>query len=161
MKWPDGARVIIRRERPHPGAQLRFTDTDRAAGRTERPFGDGGDKGVVGRARWGHGAEVVMCVVAGRVEGHVTAVGQAVYDEDLHAGGGAVAHHAAPQIQRAVGHAAETFSDDETVGGQSQPDVASGYVDLGGAHGDEHWAPSDAPFVTPSSLGCDVAFHAK
>lgn len=27
-KWPDGARVIIRRERPHPGAQLRFTDTD-------------------------------------------------------------------------------------------------------------------------------------
>jgi hypothetical protein len=27
-KWPDRARVIIRRERPHPGAQLRFTDTD-------------------------------------------------------------------------------------------------------------------------------------
>jgi hypothetical protein len=27
-KWPDGARVIVRRERPHPGAQLRFTDTD-------------------------------------------------------------------------------------------------------------------------------------
>ncbi|WP_414942910.1 IS1380 family transposase [Amycolatopsis sp. cmx-11-51] len=27
-KWPDGSRVIIRRERPHPGAQLRFTDTD-------------------------------------------------------------------------------------------------------------------------------------
>src|SRR5205814_7785360 len=27
-KWPAGARVIIRRERPHPGAQLRFTDTD-------------------------------------------------------------------------------------------------------------------------------------
>ncbi|WP_329062208.1 IS1380 family transposase [Amycolatopsis sp. NBC_01480] len=26
--WPTGARVIIRRERPHPGAQLRFTDTD-------------------------------------------------------------------------------------------------------------------------------------
>ncbi len=26
--WPAGARVIIRRERPHPGAQLRFTDTD-------------------------------------------------------------------------------------------------------------------------------------
>jgi hypothetical protein len=25
-KWPTGARVIVRRERPHPGAQLRFTD---------------------------------------------------------------------------------------------------------------------------------------
>jgi len=24
--WPDGMRVIVRRERPHPGAQLRFTD---------------------------------------------------------------------------------------------------------------------------------------
>jgi hypothetical protein len=27
-KWPEGSRVIIRRERPHPGAQLRFTDLD-------------------------------------------------------------------------------------------------------------------------------------
>ncbi|GAA4546321.1 hypothetical protein GCM10023175_28270 [Pseudonocardia xishanensis] len=26
--WPDGMRVIVRRERPHPGAQLRFTDPD-------------------------------------------------------------------------------------------------------------------------------------
>ena len=26
--WPQGARVIVRRERPHPGAQLSFTDTD-------------------------------------------------------------------------------------------------------------------------------------
>jgi hypothetical protein len=26
--WPDGMRVIIRKERPHPGAQLRFTDVD-------------------------------------------------------------------------------------------------------------------------------------
>src|SRR5205085_10445300 len=24
--WPEGSRVIIRRERPHPGAQLSFTD---------------------------------------------------------------------------------------------------------------------------------------
>jgi hypothetical protein len=24
--WPEGMRVIVRRERPHPGAQLRFTD---------------------------------------------------------------------------------------------------------------------------------------
>jgi hypothetical protein len=24
--WPQGSRLIIRRERPHPGAQLRFTD---------------------------------------------------------------------------------------------------------------------------------------
>jgi hypothetical protein len=24
--WPDGSRVIVRRERPHPGAQIRFTD---------------------------------------------------------------------------------------------------------------------------------------
>jgi hypothetical protein len=27
-KWPTGSRVIARRERPHPGAQLRFTDAD-------------------------------------------------------------------------------------------------------------------------------------
>ena len=26
--WPDGTRVIVRRERPHPGAQLSFTDVD-------------------------------------------------------------------------------------------------------------------------------------
>jgi hypothetical protein len=26
--WPAGARVIVRRERPHPGAQLAFTDHD-------------------------------------------------------------------------------------------------------------------------------------
>ncbi|MGH3264180.1 MAG: transposase [Trebonia sp.] len=26
--WPDGSRLIIRRERPHPGAQLSFTDQD-------------------------------------------------------------------------------------------------------------------------------------
>src|SRR5690606_14504884 len=26
--WPDGMRLIVRKERPHPGAQLRFTDAD-------------------------------------------------------------------------------------------------------------------------------------
>ena len=26
--WPPGMRVIVRRERPHPGAQLRITDVD-------------------------------------------------------------------------------------------------------------------------------------
>lgn len=26
--WPDGMRIIARKERPHPGAQLRFTDSD-------------------------------------------------------------------------------------------------------------------------------------
>ena len=26
--WPKGMRVIVRKERPHPGAQLRFTDSD-------------------------------------------------------------------------------------------------------------------------------------
>lgn len=26
--WPDGMRLIVRRERPHPGAQLRITDAD-------------------------------------------------------------------------------------------------------------------------------------
>jgi len=26
--WPTGSRVIVRRERPHPGAQMRFTDSD-------------------------------------------------------------------------------------------------------------------------------------
>ena len=27
-RWPEGMRVIVRKERPHPGAQLRFTDID-------------------------------------------------------------------------------------------------------------------------------------
>ena len=27
-KWPNGSRVLVRKERPHPGAQLRFTDAD-------------------------------------------------------------------------------------------------------------------------------------
>jgi hypothetical protein len=27
--WPPGMRVIVGKERPHPGAQLRFTDRDR------------------------------------------------------------------------------------------------------------------------------------
>lgn len=27
-RWPKGMRVIVRKERPHPGAQLRFTDID-------------------------------------------------------------------------------------------------------------------------------------
>jgi len=27
-EWPAGMRVIVRKERPHPGAQLRFTDVD-------------------------------------------------------------------------------------------------------------------------------------
>ena len=26
--WPKGMRLIVRRERPHPGAQLRFTGLD-------------------------------------------------------------------------------------------------------------------------------------
>jgi hypothetical protein len=26
--WPAGMRVVVRKERPHPGAQLRFTDAD-------------------------------------------------------------------------------------------------------------------------------------
>ncbi|CAL9321225.1 hypothetical protein SUDANB66_06294 [Streptomyces sp. SudanB66_2053] len=26
--WPRGMRLIVRKERPHPGAQLRLTDTD-------------------------------------------------------------------------------------------------------------------------------------
>jgi len=26
--WPKGMRLIVRKEHPHPGAQLRFTDTD-------------------------------------------------------------------------------------------------------------------------------------
>ena len=26
--WPDGMRVIMRRKRPHPGAQLRFDNVD-------------------------------------------------------------------------------------------------------------------------------------
>lgn len=27
--WPAGSRLILRKERPHPGAQLRITDADR------------------------------------------------------------------------------------------------------------------------------------
>lgn len=27
-RWPDGTRLILRKERPHPGAQLTFTDVD-------------------------------------------------------------------------------------------------------------------------------------
>ncbi len=26
--WPPGMRLIVRKERPHPGAQLRITDLD-------------------------------------------------------------------------------------------------------------------------------------
>jgi len=26
--WPDGSRLIVQRERPHPGAPLPFTDHD-------------------------------------------------------------------------------------------------------------------------------------
>ena len=26
--WPEGSRLILRKERPHPGAQLTFTDID-------------------------------------------------------------------------------------------------------------------------------------
>jgi hypothetical protein len=33
--WPKGMRVIVRKERPHPGARLRFTDIDGAARRWE------------------------------------------------------------------------------------------------------------------------------
>jgi hypothetical protein len=28
LSWPEGSRLIVRRERPHPGAQLSFTDHD-------------------------------------------------------------------------------------------------------------------------------------
>jgi hypothetical protein len=41
--WPDGSRVIVRRERPHPGAQLSFTDVDGyrfQAILTDQPDGD-------------------------------------------------------------------------------------------------------------------------
>jgi hypothetical protein len=29
--WPEAMRVIVRKERPHPGAQLRFDDADAIA----------------------------------------------------------------------------------------------------------------------------------
>ena len=28
MGWPTGMRLIVRKERPHPGAQPRFSDAD-------------------------------------------------------------------------------------------------------------------------------------
>ena len=44
--WPPGMRVIVRRERPHPGAQLRFDDVDgyrlTAFATNTRPGGVGG-----------------------------------------------------------------------------------------------------------------------
>ena len=38
--WPAGMRVIVRKERPHPGAQLRITDLDghRVTALTGRPL---------------------------------------------------------------------------------------------------------------------------
>ena len=41
--WPIGSRVLVRRERPHPGAQLSFTDADGyrfQAILTDQPDGD-------------------------------------------------------------------------------------------------------------------------
>jgi hypothetical protein len=40
--WPAGMRVIVRKERPHPGAQLRFTDID---GHRFTAFATGAKKG--------------------------------------------------------------------------------------------------------------------
>jgi hypothetical protein len=40
--WPAGTRVIVRKERPHPGAQLRFTDLD---GRRFTAFATGTRRG--------------------------------------------------------------------------------------------------------------------
>ena len=34
--WPPGTRLILRKERPHPGAQLRITDADGRLVRTAR-----------------------------------------------------------------------------------------------------------------------------
>jgi len=35
--WPEGSRLILRKERPHPGAQLTVTDVDGALNRTSSP----------------------------------------------------------------------------------------------------------------------------
>ena len=40
--WPAGMRVIVRKERPHPGAQLRLTDIDGHRYPTGRPDGPPG-----------------------------------------------------------------------------------------------------------------------
>ncbi len=49
--WPDGSRVIIRRERPHPGAQLRFTDAD---GHRFTAFLTDTDRGTLPELEVGH-----------------------------------------------------------------------------------------------------------
>jgi hypothetical protein len=36
--WPQGMRIIVRRERPHPGAQLRFTDLDGCGSHASPPI---------------------------------------------------------------------------------------------------------------------------
>ena len=51
--WPDGCRVIVRRERPHPGAQLSFTDHDGhrfLATLTDLPDGSGVSRAAAGLA---------------------------------------------------------------------------------------------------------------
>lgn len=47
--WPEGSRVIVRRERPHPGAQLSFTDHD--GHRFQAILTDQGDAEIAGIER--------------------------------------------------------------------------------------------------------------
>src|SRR5262249_6266246 len=49
--WPAGMRVIVRKERPHPGAQLRFTDID---GHWFTCFATDAKRGHLANLEWRH-----------------------------------------------------------------------------------------------------------
>ena len=67
--WPEGSRVICRRERPHPGAQLRFTDIDghrfqlMLTNETGEPAIFGESQGFEPtRGSWAHVSETVIAI---------------------------------------------------------------------------------------------------
>jgi hypothetical protein len=67
--WPSGIRVIIRTERPHPGAQLRFTDID---GHRFTCFATDAKRGQLAYIELRHRGRV-RCEDRIRGEGHRTA----------------------------------------------------------------------------------------
>jgi hypothetical protein len=83
--WPEGIRMIARREDPHPGAQLTFTDIDghrfqvfvtdiaqgdiafdeavyRGRGRAERLICDSKDTGLANLPSWSFPINEALCV---------------------------------------------------------------------------------------------------
>ena len=54
--WPEGMRVIVRKERPHPGAQLRFTDV---GGHRFTAFATSARTGQAARRPWNYATGAV------------------------------------------------------------------------------------------------------